>query len=63
MGVKTENQQQSLNTSAADTQELDIKAVLVYILGTILQIEVITLVSVGIEKLVNLIDKNSSFPS
>ena len=62
MGVKTENQQQSLNISAA-TQELDIKAVLVYILGTILQIEVITLVSVGIEKLVNLIDKNSSFRS
>jgi tryptophan-rich sensory protein len=30
MGVKTGNQQQSLNTSATATQELDIKAVLVY---------------------------------
>ncbi len=62
MGVKTENQQQSLNTSAA-TQELDIKAVLVYILGTILQIGVMIFVLVGMEKLVNLIDQNSSFPS
>ncbi|MDD1421721.1 TspO/MBR family protein [Dolichospermum sp. ST_sed1] len=63
MGVKTENQQQSLNTSAADTQELDIKAVLVYILGTILQIGVMIFILVGMEKLVILIDNNSSFPS
>ena len=63
MGVKTENQPQSLNTSAADTQELDIKAVLVYILGTILQIGVMIVVLVGMEKLVTLIDQNSSFPS
>ena len=63
MGVKTGTQQQSLNPSAADTQELDIKAVLVYKLGTILQIGVMILVLLGMEKLVILIDNNSAFPS
>ena len=63
MGVKTGNQQQSLNTSATATQELDIKAVLVYKLGTILQIGVMILVLLGMEKLVILIDNNSAFPS
>ncbi|MBE9103862.1 tryptophan-rich sensory protein [Nostoc cf. edaphicum LEGE 07299] len=63
MGVKSGNQQQSLNTSIATTQELDIKAVLVYILGTILQILVMILVLLGMKKLVMLIDNNSSFPS
>ncbi|HIK05565.1 MAG TPA: TspO/MBR family protein [Trichormus sp. M33_DOE_039] len=62
MGVKTGNQQKSSNTSIATTQELDIKAVLVYKLGTILQIGVMILVLLGIEKLVILIDNNSSLP-
>ncbi len=63
MGVKTGNQQQSPDTSIATTQELDIRAVLVYKLGTILQIVVMIFVLLGMEKLVMLLDKNSSFPS
>ncbi|MDZ8140368.1 MAG: TspO/MBR family protein [Nostoc sp. DedQUE04] len=62
MGVKPGNKPQSLNTSIATTQELDIKAVLVYTLGTILQILVMIIVLLGMEKLVMFID-NSSFPS
>ncbi|WP_414544167.1 TspO/MBR family protein [Nostoc sp. CCY0012] len=63
MGVKNLNQQYSPDTSIATTQELDISAVLVYKLGTILQIVVMILVLLGMEKLVMLIDNNSSFPS
>lgn len=63
MGVKTGNQHQSSNTSKTTTQELDIKAVLVYKLGTILQIVVMVLALLGMEKLIMLIDNNSSFPS
>ncbi|MEH1821315.1 MAG: TspO/MBR family protein [Nostoc sp.] len=63
MGVKTLNQQRSSNTFIATTQELDVRAVLVYTLGTILQILVMILVLLVMEKLVILIDKNSYFPS
>jgi tryptophan-rich sensory protein len=63
MGVKTLNQEQPLNTSISTTQEIDIRAVLVYTLGTILQIVVIILVLLVMEKLVMLIDNNSFFPS
>lgn len=59
MGVKTLNQQRSSNTFIATTQELDVRAVLVYTLGTILQILVMILVLLVMEKLVILIDKNS----
>ncbi|MBD2199151.1 MULTISPECIES: TspO/MBR family protein [Calothrix] len=62
MGVKTANQQ-SANTAIATTQELDITAVVVYKLGTILQIVTMLLVLLGMEKLVNLIDSNSAVPS
>ncbi|WP_427158217.1 TspO/MBR family protein [Aliinostoc sp. HNIBRCY26] len=62
MGVKASNPQQSLNTSST-TQELDIKAVLVYKLGTFLQIGVMILALLGMEKLIILIDNSSSFPS
>ncbi|MDF5719456.1 MAG: tryptophan-rich sensory protein [Rhizonema sp. PD37] len=62
MGVKTGNQQFP-ETSIATTQELDIRAVLVYKLGTILQIGVMIFVLLGMEKLVILIDNNSSFAS
>ncbi|MBD2147897.1 TspO/MBR family protein [Sphaerospermopsis sp. FACHB-1194] len=62
MGVKPGNQKQSLNTSAT-TKELDIKAVIVYKLGTILQIGTMILVLLGMENLVNLLDSNSAFPS
>jgi len=63
MGVKTLNQEQPLNTSISTTQEIDIRAILVYTLGTILQIVVIILVLLVMEKLVMLIDNNSFFPS
>ena len=63
MGVKTGNQQQAPNTLLATTQELDINAVLVYKIGTILQIGVMILVLLGMEKLIMLIDHNSTFPS
>lgn len=62
MGVKTVNQQPP-DTAIATRQELDIKAVVVYKLGTILQIVTMLLVLLGMEKLVNLIDSNSNFPS
>ncbi|MBG1259193.1 TspO/MBR family protein [Nostoc commune] len=63
MGVKTLNQEQPPNTSISTTQEIDIRAVLVYTLGTILQIIVMILVLLVMEKLVMLIDNNSFFPS
>ncbi|MEH2362571.1 TspO/MBR family protein [Nostoc sp.] len=63
MGVKTGNQQRYPNTSIATTLELDIRAVLVYTLGTILQIVAMILVLLVMGKLVMLIDNNSSFPS
>ncbi len=63
MGVKAENQQQYRDTPIATTQELDIRAILIYTLGTILQIVVMILVLLGMEKLVMLIDTSSSFPS
>ncbi|WP_375476178.1 TspO/MBR family protein [uncultured Nostoc sp.] len=61
MGVKPGNKQQYLNTSIATTQELDVRAALVYTLGTTLQILVMILVLLGMEKLVLFIDNNSSF--
>ncbi|WP_375499009.1 TspO/MBR family protein [uncultured Nostoc sp.] len=63
MGVKTFKKQQSPNASITTTQELDIRAVLVYTIGTILQIVVMILVLLVMEKLVMLIDNNSSFSS
>jgi tryptophan-rich sensory protein len=63
MGVKTVNQQRYPNTSIATIQELDIRVVLVYTLGTLLQIVVMIFVLLVMEKLVILIDNNSSFPS
>lgn len=63
MGVKTGNQQRYPNPSIATIQELDTRAVLLYTLGTILQIVVMILVLLGMGKLVILIDNNSSFPS
>jgi translocator protein len=61
MGVKPGSQKQFLNTSAT-TKELDVKAVVVYKLGTVLQIVTMMMALLGMEKLVNLIDSNSSFP-
>ncbi|OCQ94189.1 TspO protein [Nostoc sp. MBR 210] len=63
MGVKTGKQQQSRQTSISTSKEVDIKAILIYKLGTILQILTMTVVLLGMEKLVMLIDHNSSIPS
>jgi translocator protein len=62
MGIKTKNEY-SPNTSIANTPKLDIKAVLVYKLGTIIQIGAMVLALLGMEKLVMWIDNNSSFPT
>ncbi|MBD2664196.1 TspO and MBR-like protein [Richelia sinica FACHB-800] len=62
MGVKTGNTQTFGKPAIATTEELDIKAVIVYKLGTILQIAAILLALLGMEKLVSLIDSNTSFP-
>ncbi|MEH2166032.1 MAG: TspO/MBR family protein [Nostoc sp.] len=63
MGVKPGNQQQSPSTLIANTQEIDIKAILVYTIGTTLQILVMILVLLGMEKLVMFVEDSSSFPS
>jgi tryptophan-rich sensory protein len=63
MGIKNGNTKQSPQKSIATTQELDIRAVIVYKLGTIVQIVVMILVLLGMEKLVMLIDNNSSLPN
>ncbi|MBE9209897.1 TspO/MBR family protein [Nostoc sp. LEGE 06077] len=63
MGVKNSNQQQPTKPLTSTTEELDIKAVLVYKLGTILQILTMILALLGMEKLVMLIDNNSFLPS
>lgn len=63
MGVKAANPQQATNPTIAATKELDIKAVLVYKLGTILQIGAMILALLGMEKLITLIDNNSDFPT
>ncbi|BAT53565.1 TspO and MBR related proteins [Nostoc sp. NIES-3756] len=62
MGVKNGNKQPQV-TSIGNTQELDIKAVLVYKLGTIIQIGAMVLALLGMEKLVMWIDHNSSIPN
>ncbi len=62
MGVKPQDIDKSINTSST-TQELDIKAVIVYKLGTILQIGTLILILWGMDKLVFLIDGNSALPS
>ncbi|MGK7922563.1 MAG: TspO/MBR family protein [Trichodesmium sp.] len=63
MGVKTKDTNQSLDRKTISTKELDLKAVSIYKLGTILQIGIIILAFWGMEKLVILVDNSSSFPS
>lgn len=60
MGVKSENNNQP---QIITTKELDIKATLIYILGTIQQIATMTLALWGMEKLVMLINDNPDFPN
>ncbi|MBD2436318.1 TspO/MBR family protein [Nostoc sp. FACHB-110] len=62
MGVKTGKQEHS-QISVSTKPEIDIKAVLVYKLGTIFQIGTMIGVLLGMEKLVTLIDNNSAIPS
>lgn len=63
MGVKTESKNQSIAKQVVSTKELDIKALLMYKLGTIVQIGIIILAFWGMEKLVILVDNYSSFPN
>ena len=62
MGVKTEPKNQSLVPPLVATKELDIKAILIYKLGTLLQIGVMILAFWGMEKLVTLVDNSAFFP-
>ncbi|NES74220.1 MAG: TspO protein, partial [Okeania sp. SIO2D1] len=57
MGVKTESKNQSIPKQIVSTKELDIKALLMYKLGTIVQIGIILLAFWGMEKLVTLVDR------
>ena len=63
MGVKTDNTSQSFDPKEVGTKELDVRMVLIYILGTILQIGIMILALVGMDKLVMLIDNHSSLPN
>ncbi|MEM1167594.1 MAG: TspO/MBR family protein [Cyanobacteria bacterium P01_H01_bin.35] len=63
MGVKTEDTNQSLERQRVSTKELDLKALSIYKLGTILQIGIIILTFWGMEKLVILVDNYSAFPT
>ena len=63
MGVKTEETNQSLDIKIVPTKELDFKTLLIYKLGTILQIGIIILTFWGMEKLVILVDNSSFFPN
>ncbi len=63
MGVKTEEKDPSRAKQIVVTQELDLKALLIYTLGTILQIGLIILAFWVMEKLVTRVDNYSSLPS
>ncbi len=63
MGVKTEDTNQSLDRQTVSTKELDLKALSIYKLGTILQIGIIIIAFWGMEKLVILVDNYSSLPN
>ncbi len=63
MGVKTEDKNQSSAKQIVATKELDIRAILIYKLGTILQIVIMILALFGMDKLLMLIDSYSSFPN
>ena len=56
MGVKTEEKDPDRAKQIVVTQELDLKALLIYTLGTILQIGLIILAFWGMEKLVTRVD-------
>ncbi|VEP18706.1 TspO and MBR like proteins [Hyella patelloides LEGE 07179] len=62
MGVKTEEKNRPLAKQIVVTTELDLKAILIYKLGTILQIGIMILAFWGMEKLVTVVDNNSSLP-
>ncbi len=62
MGVKNEDKKRSMTQEIVVTKELDLKAVFIYKLGTILQIGIIILAFWVMEKLVTLVDNYSSGP-
>ncbi len=63
MGVKSERTTESISQPLITTKQLDLKAVLIYKLGTIFQIGIMILALWGMEKLVNLVDNSTFFPS
>ena len=63
MGVKTEAKNQSTAQQRVVTKELDFKALLIYQLGTILQIGIMILTFWGMEKLLTWVDNYSFLPS
>ena len=63
MGVKTEEKNPSRAKQIVVTQELDLKALLMYTLGTILQIGLIILAFWGMENLVIRVNNYSSLPN
>ena len=63
MGVKTEDKNQFIDRQTVSTKEIDLKALSVYKLGTILQIGIIILAFWGMEKIVILVDNYPSFPN
>ncbi|MEB3343696.1 tryptophan-rich sensory protein [Okeania sp.] len=63
IGVKTEDTNQFLNREIVATKQLDLQALAIYKLGTILQIGIIILAFWGMEKLVILVNNYSSFPN
>lgn len=63
MGVKNDDKNQSIDRQIVSTKELDLKALSVYKLGTILQIGIIILAFWGMEKLVILVDNYPNLPN
>jgi len=63
MGVKTESETQSITQQTFTTKQLDLKAVLIYKVGTILQIGIMILALWGMEKLVTLVNNSSFLPT
>ncbi len=63
MGVKTEDENPFIVKQKDSQKQLDLKALLIYILGTIVQIGIIILAFWGMEKLVILVENYDSLPN
>jgi len=63
MGVETQTLERASSPEKFETTEIDIKAILVYKLGTILQIAIMIVALWGMEKLVVVIDRTALLPN